>query len=226
MDKLIVKDKEKTELFIALISYVLIMVVMILLLRNVKGDGIWELLLLSVSLLFLAPLLIIKKFFKKDIRKYFLNLKETKKKIKWTAIVVGAVVLVASIFMIKSGLRGGESVWKLSSTRFLLFINLFILPLIVFSQEFYFRGFLQETFRRKIGLKFAIVSQAILFVLFKLFTMGDLISWLRLLVLLAISLILGMIAHRFKSVMVSAMVHWAYLFLVDIYILYKISQLA
>lgn len=216
-------DRRKKEIWLALINFLVLIVAMILFLRTIDSNGIWEEPILSVALFFIFPILFIKFFLRQKPKEYFLDTKQAKNQIEWA--LSSALVFIFIIWLIVLNWKELAVIRQNESIKLVLFVNTFLLPIAVFSQEFFFRGFLLKIFSRNWSSLTAIATQATLFTGFKLLTNVEINNLWRLLALWVISFLLGIIALRFRSVIVSAVVYWAYLFLVDLYVLYGLNQI-
>jgi len=215
-------EEKKKELWLALINFAVLATAMVLLLKTVESNGIWEEPLLSLALFFVFPVLFIKFFLKKKPRDYFWNIKKARSQTEWALAV--ALVFIFTIWLIVLKWEGSGSFWQGGTVKLLLFINTFLLPVVVFSQEFFFRGFLLKIFRRNWSAFWAVVIQATLFTGFKLLTNVEINNLWRLIALWIISFLLGVIVLRFRSIVVSTVVYWIYLFLVDLYVVHGSNQ--
>jgi len=132
-------------------------------------------------------------------------------------------IAVTSVFVVKLDWQDSLRVssWVIAKdVKLMLFVNLLIVPIVVFSKEFFFRGFVMKRLMPIVGVAGAIVTQALLFLVYELGT-GGMISWKSMVLILIPNLCFGIIAYKNKSILISTILHWVYLLTIDIYFYYQ-----
>lgn len=218
------KANQKVLLVIALLNLVLAIFLTKLFLEDVKAGGIIEWVTVSFVLLFISPLLIVKKIFEEDVKDSFLKFDFNTKSIAYTIFIFLFFVAAIGILVLKLGWQNDLRIssWMLAEdAKLVLFIDLIALPVVIFSKEFFFRGFLLKRFLTVTNVFWAILFQAILFVVFELALGGEMVSYKNMILLLIPNIVFGFIAFKNKSVFISTIFHWVYLLILDIYFYYK-----
>ncbi len=223
------KKKEKEDILfgmIVLLNFLLVILLTNLFLKDVRAGGIWEWMVISALFLFISPFFIVKKIFNENTDEYFLKFNPDYKEIIYSIFIASFFVAVMCLFVVKlnwlNSLR--ISSWVLAEdVKLMLFVDLLILPVVVFSKEFFFRGFILKRLLSLTNVFSAIVIQAILFLIFEIGT-GEMISWKSMLLILFPNILLGFLAYKNKSIVVSTVFHWVYLLILDIYFYYQFAS--
>lgn len=172
---------------------------------------------------FLLPWGLIRFFYKQKMEEFFLinfswkNFQDKKLFFLINFFWIG----IFSLFMLKFNQWKNFPVspWILNSWDLIIFLELSFLPLILFFQEFFYRGFLLKIFSEKMDVWLAISLQALLAIFFEII-FNERILWLGG-VLFIFYCFLGWISLRNKNFLFSWMVSFFFSVLFDLIILYK-----
>lgn len=221
------KSREKFLFLVTLINLVSVIFLTNFFLEDVVSGGILEWMVISIFLLFLSPLFIIKKIFKESPRAYFLEINPNIKNTIFSLVMFGVLIGTMSFFVVKLNWQDNLRVssWIIAKdVKLMLFVDLLILPIVVLAKEFFFRGFVMKRLLFLIGVPFAILFQALLFLAYEIGT-GEMLAWKSMLLILVPNIFLGIIAYKNKSIFFSTILHWIYLIIIDVYFYYQFSSL-
>jgi len=183
-------------------------------------DSAAEFLFASFIIFFVFPAVVIKFLLKEPLSKYGLSLGNFKIGII-SATSFAAVAIIAMLFLIKiPSLKNQIHLIAGIDQNFsyFLWIELIIIPVIFFSREFFFRGFIQLGLEEKTG-SYAILAQAMLFTM--LFVRS---SWLELIYAFLAALAAGLITKFSRSIYYSLCALWIISLVVDILIIRMASR--
>ncbi|MEA2006772.1 MAG: hypothetical protein U9O20_01250 [Patescibacteria group bacterium] len=225
----IIADKKKTELLLVLIGFVVITLLIEFFLSKIETDGVWEWALLSMVFFLFTPLFIVKKLWKKTFKEYFLSLDVSIKAIVISLTAVLIYVAVMWLLVVQLNWRGHLTVsrWILGSTGFLLFVDLVVMPFVIFAREFFFRGFILKSAVGVLGMVGAIVFQSILATGYDVYIGGfsDWVgAWPQIVLLLFFNAMLGFVALVSRSIIVTSIISWAHFLFVDLFFAYQLSN--
>ncbi|MBT3356354.1 CPBP family intramembrane metalloprotease [bacterium] len=215
--------KDRFLLLVTLVNLVLVIFLTNLFLEDVRAGGVLEWMVISIFFLFVSPLFIIKKIFEEKPKDYFLQISLNVKDVIFSLWMIVIFIAVTSVFVVKLDWQDSLRVssWVIAKdVKLMLFVNLLIVPIVVFSKEFFFRGFVMKRLMPIVGVAGAIVTQALLFLVYELGT-GGMISWKSMVLILIPNLCFGIIAYKNKSILISTILHWVYLLTIDIYFYYQ-----
>lgn len=224
----ITKKTEKNKgifIAVALINLVIVVFLTNLFLENVRVGGIFEWMIVSIFLLFLTPFFIIRNIFKQKPGDYFLKSRLNTRSIIVSLLGIVAFVAVMGLLVVKLDWQENLRVssWIMAEdVRLMLFVNLFILPVVIFAKEFFFRGYIMKTLSFIMGIYLAIIVQAFLFLAYEIGTTG-MISGKSMALILIPNILFGFIAYKNNSIFASTVVHWIYLLILDIYFYFKFT---
>lgn len=218
-------SKKNQKIIIAFLTALLILLSQWFIFKKINiGNGIWGWFFSLIFLFFLLPAFIIKYVFNEKIKDYNLTFKIPKK--QFWRIMVEIILFFGIIlfFVLKFHLKGYllTSFWVLESVDLVLFVDFLLLPIMIVSQEFFFRGFLLEVFRRSMGIFLAVLFQAILFLIYILIFRENL-QWQTILLYGLFNVFLGWVVIRSRSIFVSALISWLVSVSISVFILYQIS---
>lgn len=221
MRKTKIAKKEKIFLSIVLINFVLVVYLTNFFLTSVRAGGIWEWMIISVLFLLVTPVFVVEKIFRRKAKNYFLQFIPNTKVILPAVLFFGFFVGIFSFFVVKLNWQNSLRVssWVMAEdVKLMLFIDLFILPIVIFSKEFFFRGFVMKSLIPVMGILSAILIQALLFLVYEMgVEVGEIISWKSMILVLLPNIFFGTMAYRSKSIILSSIFHWIYLLILDIY---------
>ncbi len=225
------QKKDWQFLVISLVQYAATLVAVDFFLNqlSLKGaGGALERAVVLGVLFFVLPLVTAITIFGEKPREVLRINFSTKSILAAMGVLVG-LISTAVIFMLNfQGERYlTASPWVTGSFGLFLFLEVLILPVIVFSQEFFFRGFLLKRFKTVTISPIAILVQALLFVLLEIFLSREELGqsgllWIFLGVIFLLNLIFGLVAHWTKSFFYSGLVYWMYLFFIDLLVFYQL----
>ena len=222
---LVVGDKKRAKLFVVLVEFFLILFLAEFFLSQIETDGVIEWAMLSLVLFFLTPFFTVHFIFKERIKDYFLDLKYSTKALIWG--IIGLIVFIAVMWALMVQLQWENDIsvsrWVLGSTGLMVFFDVILVPFVVFSREFFFRGFLLKNSRAVLGVIGAIVLSAILSTSYDLY-IGGFLNYRQAILILIPNLFLGYLAYINRSVIVSAIFSWVYILVIDLIFAYKLTQ--
>jgi len=175
------------------------------------GESFW----VSIFLFLIFPFLIIKFLLKEPLLKFGLSRGNPRIGIA-SAISFAVITIVIMSFLVRiPELRNQIRLLPGIAGNFSYFLGaeLIIIPVIFFSREFFFRGFVQLGLEEKLG-GYALLLQAALFAL--LFVKS---SWLELVYAFLSALTAGLIVKFSRSIYYSFPALWIISFVTDILIL-------
>lgn len=196
------------------------------LLNNLKTNGIWETVILSVLFFWFLPKIIFKDGEQKEEKMDLTN----KKKLIFKTQVVGIWLIFAGLVFNLKGFTFlklnylARTDWYLNDWWLLWFLNLILLPLVLYSQELFFRKFLFQRLKNYFSIKKVVIIQAIVFVLFESLFFGIFV-WQFILFNFVLALILGYFYYKTRTVWCSFFVRWGLILILEGFILNKIQQL-
>jgi len=223
-----VNNKQKIVL---LVTAVLAIFGQKVILDDVETLGVWEGLLSSVVLFFLFPFFIIKGVFKKDAK--MLHLGSYCNVSKYILVFFEALAFIFLIFFaikslgwfdyVKLNYLAGREFY-FGSLAVVLLLDLIFLPIIIFSQEFFFRGFVLRITEKTAGLFSALVFQAALFAFYEGLFLGG-FSFPFLLISFIFAFFLGFITFQTRNLWFSFFLRWIIILLVDGYLIFIIQTI-
>jgi len=217
------KIKKTQTLQMILTEIFLVYLAFWFLLNNLSTNGIWETVILNVLFFFVLP-----QFLIGDEKKPITKLAG----IDWkTCLGILSVWLVFFLLILKGGLLAFVKInylsrvdWFLNDWWMVFFLNLILIPLIIYSQEFFFRKFLIIKFRETLSIKTSIFLQAGLFTVFEVLFF-EIFKWQFILFNFILALILGWFYIQTRAIWYSFLTRWIMILILDGVILYKVQQL-
>ncbi len=194
------------------------------LLNNLTTDGIWETVFLNLLFFLVFPGLILKQKLKDQLG--FLK-NNSKINIKVGLQILGVQILVLILvinflpFLKLNYLSRID--WFLNDWWAIFFIDLILLPIILVSQEFFFRNFLINKLTEIFSIKIALIIQAGFFVFFEVLFF-EIFNWQFILFSYLLALFLGSLYIQTKSIWYSFFTRWFLILMLDGIILYKIQK--
>lgn len=185
-----------------------------------------KLVLGDIFLFLILPIFIIKKFFKEKISDY--NLREDLLKdnqIKLILIVEGLLFSgILYAFMIKLGWIDYFKIYLQpeSSWGVILLIEFLIIPLIIFSEEFFFRGFLLKKTWDYYGIFWALIIPVVASLIYVLI-LNSSISWQLIVMLFFINLFLNWMIIQCQNILISFFMMLTLRYLIDFYVIYYVK---
>ena len=190
--------------------------------KNLNTDGIWETVLLNIFFFLILP-------------NFFWGRKQAKENIgnnprKWLIwLEIGGFLVVFSL-LVKLGELSFLKLnylsridWYIGDWSAIIFLDLVLLPIILFSQEFFFRKVLIEELAKSFILRGAILAQAILFAVFETLFF-EIFDWRFVLFNLILGVFLGYIYHKSEFIWYSLIARWLMILILDGSVLYLIQQ--
>ncbi len=215
------EKKIKPENSIIFIKIFLIYLGFWFLLKNLNTDGVWETLILNILFFLALPIFL----FKEKLEGF--NFKNNWS-INFQTIVLwgvfGLVIFNLEKFSFLKLNYLSRIDWFLSDWWVIFFLNLVLIPAILFSQEFFFRNFLIKKFQAIFSIKITLITQATFFVIFEMLFF-EIFIWQFIVFNFALALILGIFYIQTKNIWYSFFVRWGLILILDGTILYKIQQI-
>jgi membrane protease YdiL (CAAX protease family) len=218
-----VKDKKKFELVLAVFYFLIAVFLIDFFLTKTNTNGVWEWAFVCILFFFIAPAVLTKFVFLKKLKEQYFSFSLTKKSALRSGVGLFLVVAIACPFVLYLDWKQYVSVsrWALGGTDFLLFIDLTLTPLVLFSKEFFFRSFMLKKFIPVLGICGAIFSQSLLSVFFESYLSGFHVAWQQIVLLFVITSFLGYISWINKSVFFSTLLIWVYTIVIDLFFIYQ-----
>ncbi|MDO8240580.1 MAG: hypothetical protein Q7T51_01150 [Candidatus Moranbacteria bacterium] len=168
--------------------------------------------------LFILPALYIKLVLKKDLRDFGLNLQNPRLGLVWAAMMLVVSVLSVSILFQFFDFANKYTIPAYLGTYFWAFLlnELVLVALLLFINDFFFKGFVLFTLAKKFSLASAII-QALVFVLFTLST-GSLDWHLAPTIILAFTG--GIATYKSRSFVYSFLMSLIFMTFLDAYIIH------
>ncbi|MCK5081000.1 MAG: CPBP family intramembrane metalloprotease [Candidatus Moranbacteria bacterium] len=221
------KIKQNQKINLIFIKILLIYIGFWFLLSNLKTNGVWEMVILNVLFFWALPFFVLKQKFQKKNTLAWLSWKSRLKVILQIlgilAVFVFLIVELDGFSFLKLNYLARID-WYLNDWWALFFINLILIPVILFSQEFFLRNFLINKLRKTFSIKMTLVIQAIIFVFFEILFF-EVFVWQFVLFNFSLAFCLGWIFVQTKSIWYSFFTRWMLILILDGMILYKIQNL-
>ncbi|MDD3608061.1 MAG: hypothetical protein PHQ20_04740 [Candidatus Moranbacteria bacterium] len=222
-------NKEKT--LIVLLEFGLIIGAQWLVLSSIEStNGIWEWIISSAVLFGIMPILTIKYFFREKPSKYFIKAKSEKGDNLLLFLISAGFFGLMTLGVIKLNWQEFVPVsrWLISGDLYLvLFIDLLLMPVVIITNEIFFRGLVMVSLSKWLGIPVGIVSQSLIAVFSNSFFLEDIkdIEVEKMVILFVLNLFLGYICFKKKSVFISALVYWLFYTAIDLIVLYQIYEI-
>ncbi|MDZ7611175.1 MAG: CPBP family glutamic-type intramembrane protease [Candidatus Moranbacteria bacterium] len=227
------QNKNKKNYFLMKIvglEFVLILIFFLFMFFKIETDGVWETALASAFFFLLLPLVVSKYFFPKKFLKSLFYNKINRLELLFSlakTVVFFGVMLCLVWWVSWEGHVGinylSRSGYYLEDGFMIYFVNLFILPIVLFSQEFFFRGVIMRAAERNWGVMKALFLQAAAFATFEVLFLEN-YQWQFLFLSLLFSLFLGVVFVQTRNVFYPFLVRWLIVLATDAIILYNINQ--
>lgn len=185
---------------------------------RLAGEQFW----LSLILFFIFPLLIVRFVLRENLKSFGFSFANLRKEWLWSATAIFLFSLLSYLLVYFPATRNQLSISPDITQSFALFLwyDLFLAGFILFSAEFFFRGFIGFGLEKKIGY-WAIPLQAVLYSLVFLKQ-----SWLEILLIFLIASIAGLIAKKSRSIFCSFAFVWISSLVADIILIRFIHQMS
>jgi|GEM_PF-1602191 len=226
IEKTLEKFRKNKNAQIVFIETFLIFISFWFLLKGLKTDGIWETVALSFLFFFVFPFLIYKQR-----KEEFAVLKiSSKEKVKKIIQVFGILVafwafvswLPSWSFLKMNPLSRVE--WFVGDWWVLVLLDLILLPVILFSQEFFFRKFLMSELKKNFSRKLVLIIQALIFVAFEILFFG-VFSWQFILLNFFLALLWGGFYLKTRSIWYSFFARWGLILILEGFVLARIQDI-
>ena len=219
-------NNNRRKLTVGIIYYVSILLIGWFLFKNNPISLEVAQLLYAVVFFFVLPMILIKKGFGEKMEDFNLPVKLFRKQLFFAVIIVFISGLLIWLFMLQWG--GSEmakkTIWLNKNMLMLAGKNLLILPVGLLAQEFFFRGFLLNIFRKNFNNIFSVIVVALLFAIFNSILLEVLFSWQKYLGLFIFGLLLGWIVIKLRSVIFSFFIYWWGVVLLSLWILVEMGK--
>ncbi len=211
---------------VGIVYYVSILLIGWFLLKNSPVSLEVAQLLYAVIFFFVLPVILIKRGFGEKVENFNLPVKLFKRQLFFVISIVAVSSLLIWFFMVQWG--GSETakkmIWWNKNMLMLAGKNLFILPIGLFAQEFFFRGFLLNIFRKNFNNIFSVIVVALLFAIFNSVLLEVLFGWQKYLGLFVFGLLLSWVVIKLRSVVFSFFVYWWGVVLLSLWILVEVGK--
>lgn len=218
------KIKNQQKILTIIFQTTLIYLIFWFLLGNLKTDGIWETVILNILFFGAFSIVFLKN---KKTEKENLNFKQ-KGFLKlgivgiWMFFVLFIFLLENTSFLKFNYLARVD--WYLNDWWMLFVLNAFLVPVILFSQELFFRKLLFYQLNEIFTIKKVLFIQALIFVFFEVLFF-EMFDWRFISFNLVLALLLGYFYYKTKNIWYSLMIRWGLILILEIYILNQIQNL-
>jgi membrane protease YdiL (CAAX protease family) len=198
---------------------------------SINTEGIWEITFLYLVFLLFLPILVSRFFYKDNF--LFEIFKGRIDKWIFLRILIQAAIFFGVMFVVVLKLNLADSVmlnffarkeWYLEGASIIIFVNLIFLPVALFCQEVYFRGFVMSFLQKRFSRFNTLFLQAVIFVSFNALIFGSL-DWVFLVMSFLLALFLGLLFLQTGNVLISFAVSWTFVLITDGILLYHIEQI-
>lgn len=195
--------------------------------------GVWEWVLFSGGFFGLLPFLTERFIFRENWKENVFGGKISQKKLGWffVLMVISGVISWLVLYFLDgknilknlSFIKGSS--WILGTASLVVFLDLLILPIIIFFREAFFRGWVFFRTQKAFGSLLAVFVQAMFYLVYEtIFNWGKIdfsfgafvFSW---------GVFLGGLSWFFKTSWAPFFAYWGYQIAVDSFFLYKISKI-
>ena len=216
----------RKKLMVALVYYIVLVLVISFFYDGLLKISLVEKTFLIFLFLFLTPVWLVKKIFVDNLIDYNFPGFKVWKKFFLLATILAVTSLLVLVFMVqwRWKLEDGTYVWKIGDLLVFWLETVFILPVSLLAQEFFFRGFLLRSFARNFNCSFSVFSVGLLTVFF--LALAKIVSLQAgiLLGVFLLNLFLSVLVCWKKSIIWSLAVYWAGLLAVRFVLLYQIGE--
>lgn len=220
-----IENKKKFNILIVLGAVLLVFGLKFSLFSFIETSGIWENFIFSIIAFFVFPFFLINSVFGDKLSDYNLNFQIVGRNIIWSILILIALAGFVAFCMVKFDWDKFLVVsnWIVGGRGVLIFLDLIILPAVVFFQDFFFRGFLLESFGGTWNKIVSIAAVSFLYTVYVYLSDRELVG-LRFAFLFFINLLLTVIAKLNWSIFPSAFLLWVYIVSVDLLVLQKMLE--
>jgi membrane protease YdiL (CAAX protease family) len=215
------EKKIKPENLIIFIKILLIYLGFWFLLKNLKTDGVWETVVLNFLFFLVLPLFLFKE---KLNGLFFKNNWSINFQVGALWLIFGLVIFNLDSFSFLKINYLSRMDWFLKDWGVIFFLNLILIPIILFSQEFFFRKFLIKNLKENFSIKVTLILQASFFVIFEMLFF-EIFTWQFIVFNFILALILGFFYLQTRNIWYSFLVRWGLILILDGAVLYKIQQI-
>jgi membrane protease YdiL (CAAX protease family) len=217
-------NKNQIKILVVFVQILLTYLVFWFLLSDIKTDGVWETVILSSLFFWFLPEFILKnqKPEKKELTQKQKNLFKVKIFFIWL-VFAGMVFGLNEFTFLKLNYLARID-WYLNDWWLIFILNLFLLPIILISQEVFFRKFLFQQFSSFFSIKIVLFLQSLFFVIFEILFFGT-FNWKFIVFNLVLAWILSLFYYKTRSIWYSFFVRWGLILILEIYILNQIQKL-
>lgn len=212
---------KKNQFYVALMVSVFVIATQWFLMKDVKTNGIWELLISSFFLFFVLPIIIIKFYFKLKLTDFHLSFKFDVKDV--LTVFISGIFFIGLFFILLVKLNWYKF-FPTSNLMFggkgpFMFFEFIILPLVLFFQEFFFRGFLLRFSEKAIGIKGSVFIQILAVLVFE-YVFGAPLNFVAFFsILIATSFLIWLILKT-RTVFLTFLISWVINILINFTIYY------
>lgn len=187
----------------------------------VDSGSLIQLLTKNIFFLVVIPALYVKIILKKNLSDFGLNIKNKKVGLTLGIIIFLALLLVYYVLFNYTSLEKKYLLPKNITGQFAFFLvyELVIMNILLFSQEFFYRGFMLNLLLKKFGF-WAIAIQSTVFILVSIFSNS--FFW-QFSIPIVLSVSNGYLAAKSKSFLFSYIVSLLFIIIANSYIIYSVN---
>lgn len=179
--------------------------------------NIFQEIISSLTFFFVVPILYVKIILKKDLKEFGIQLGDRRKGIIFSSLALIMSLLIAYVFFQYSSFSKNYTLPEIIKNNFIFFIiyELFIVGFFTALYEFFFRGFIQFSFLKKVGF-WSIILQTVLFVL--MFLVTGSFGW-SIVPFVVIAPFSGFVAWKSNSIVYSFFSTLIFIMLIDAFVI-------
>lgn len=211
---------ENRELLID--SFLLFSCLILSVIFPVDNSSLIQLIIRNIFFLVILPALYIKIVLKKNLSDFGLNIRDKKTGLFFGAILFIILIILYYFLFSYTSLQKKYALPSNTIGQFSFFVlyELLLMNILLFSQEFFYRGFMLSTLSRKFGY-WSILIQSAVFILFSSLSSG--FFW-QFSAPIALSVTNGFLAYKSKSFIFPYLSGLLFIITVNSYIIYSINR--
>ncbi len=217
-------SNKKNQFYVALIVSAFIIAAQWFLMKDVETNGVWEWLISSFFLFFILPIVVIKFYFKGNLADFHLSFKFDFKDVLTVFVFGGLFIGLFFLLLVK---LSWYKFFPASNLMFggkgpFMFFEFIVFPLILFFQEFFFRGFLLRSAEKAIGVIGGILIQLLAVLIFE-YVFGATLHFVIFFSILVVSLFVSWLVFRTRTVFLTFLISWLVNIVINFTVFYYLN---
>ncbi len=216
--------KRYKKLMVGMIYFILVVLVGLFLFADKKVQINFGYSFYAFVFFFVLPMIILRKGFNDNQDDYYWPKKYFKKQLIFSLVFVVVICLLFWLIVLQLRRIKGLELVNLSAETVLYWAlkNLFILPVGLLAQEFFFRGFLFGLFRNNLNWVSASLLVSVLVGFLSTFLTQTFLSWWVYLGIFAVNLLLNFVVWRLRSVVFSFLIVWLLVLALNFAVIWRV----